>query len=73
MNHKGDEQQDMSKQQLLALLDKLGKNKHFLVNAETNTMIRDHEEITEDMAITIMPVVAGGSTPSVQPKTTLSR
>jgi len=64
MSHKGDEQEDMSKQQLLSLLDKLGKNKHFLVNAETNTIIRNPNEITENMAITIMPVVAGGSTPS---------
>jgi len=60
MNQKGHEEEDMSKQQLLALLDKMGKNKHFLVNAETNTVIRDPEEITEDMAITIMPVIAGG-------------
>ena len=61
MSHKGDEEQDMSKQQLLSLMDKLGKNKHFLVNAETNTIIRNPDEITENMAITIMPVVAGGS------------
>lgn len=61
MNHKGDEREDMTKQQLLALLDKMGKSKHYLVDAETNTIIRDHEEITEDMAITIMPVIAGGS------------
>ena len=61
MNHKGDEREDMSKQQLLTLLDKLGKNKHFLVNAETNTIIKNHEEITEDMSITIIPVIAGGS------------
>lgn len=60
MSKKGDEQEDMSKQQLLTLLDKLGKSKHFMVNAETNTIIKDPEEIREDMAITIMPVVSGG-------------
>lgn len=61
MSRRGDEPQDMTKQQLLSLLDKLGKNKHFMVNAETNEIIRDHNEITEDMAITIMPVIKGGS------------
>jgi len=61
MSKKGDEREDMPKQQLLTLLEKLGKNKHFLVNAETNTIIKDHSEITEDMAITIMPVVSGGN------------
>ena len=71
MNHKGDEREDMSKQQLLSLLDKLGKNKHFLVNAETNTIIKDHNEITEDMAITIIPIIGGGSTPPAIVKTAL--
>lgn len=60
MSKRGDEPQDMSKQQLLALIDKLGKNRHFLVDATTNEIIHDHNKITEDMAITIMPVVAGG-------------
>lgn len=61
MSKRGHDEEDMSKQQLLALLDKMGKNKHFLVNAETQEIIRNHEEITEDMAITIMPVISGGS------------
>lgn len=60
MGKKGDEQEDMSKQHLLALLDKMGKNKHFMVNAETNEIVRDPSLISEDMAITIMPVVKGG-------------
>lgn len=61
MNQKGHEEDDMSKQQLLALIDKMGKNKHFLVNTETNEMIRDIEQINEASTITIMPVISGGS------------
>ena len=60
MSKRGDEPQDMTKQQLIALFEKLGKNKHFLVDAEKNEIITDHKQITENMAITIMPVVAGG-------------
>lgn len=61
MNQRGHEENDMSKQQLLALLDKMGKSKHFLVNSETNEMIRDVEQVKEADIITIMPVVSGGS------------
>lgn len=61
MNHKGDEKQEMSPQELIQLVCKLGKSKHFLVDGETNTIIHDIESITDDQTITIMPVVAGGS------------
>lgn len=60
MSHKGDEPQEMSKADLMDLMCKLGKSKHFLVNAETNTIIHNPEEIQETDSITIMPVVSGG-------------
>lgn len=57
---KGHEESEMSKEQLLDLVCKLGRGKYFIVNTVTNEVIHDVKAIKENQAITIMPMVAGG-------------
>lgn len=61
MTRRGDEPQEMSKEQLIDFVCKVNKGKYFMVDPESNKMIQDVNTIRDDQAITIMPVVKGGS------------
>ena len=61
MNHKGDERQEMKPEELMELMCKLGKSKHFVVDGETQEIIHDIGSIRDDQTITIIPKVSGGS------------